>query len=347
MPPEIIQYRRWVKENFKIPSEKPNVVNVMPSSEGGLAENRSISHEIDLISTDDFPPLQTVSSSSQKDRAVSKSSSIDNSEIKPLALGGRTGTLYSSVGATSKPKQNPPSRPSTDSSNATKTESTGSALQGVAVTTPSKVKGNFPQSDVVVKESEVQSREIESEDLHTRDLESPSDDFIDEFVLDPYVSWGDICDDSLAADDDEFSNAVSESCNSTEVPIGNGGLSSWSGDEGPSHSTKQSNRPTYLATGNHDVGHRNGRRYSYNRRNRRTRSPCEGIGEQDLACARHTRQLIISSPEKPIIKPEKWAREEPKNHMKDQKVMSVKLYARFNDFACSATSLWHFHLVLL
>jgi len=320
VPPEIIHYRRWVKENFKIPSEKSNLVNVMSSSEGGVAEKSSVPQEIDLISTDDFPPLQTVSSSSQKDRAVSKSSSIDNSEIKPLALGGRTGTLYSSVGATNKPKQNPPSRSSTDSTNGSKTESIGSALQDVTVTTPSKVKGNCPQLEVVVTESEVKSKEIEeSEDHHTRDLESPSDDFIDEFVLDPYVSWGDICDDSLAGDEDEFSNAVSESCNSTEVPIGNGGLSAWSYDEGPSQSTKQSNRPTYLATGNHDVGHRNGRRYSYNRRNRRTRSPCEGIGEQDLACARHTRQLIISSPEKPIIKPEKWAREEPKNHTKDQK----------------------------
>lgn len=326
MPPEIFQYRRWVKETFKVPKEQS--VGLSSSSDTGHADKRGMPQEIDLISTDDFPPLQTASSSSQKDRM-----SIENSEIKTLTSGGRTGTLYSSVGAGNTPKQLELPNTVKDSTNEREKSGSTSSPHDVSAKLAIENKETCPQGYSATQENEIKLKEAESKDLGNRDLESPNEDFFDEFVLDPYVSWGDICDDGLADDDEdddddndnEHRNEIKEKYGKTESSFGNGGPSAWSSDDGANDSNKQPKRPTYLATGqlhftSHDDKNGTGRRYSYNRRNRRARSPCEGIGEQHLANARHARQLIISSPEKPIINPEKWAKEETKHYVKDHKV---------------------------
>ena len=326
-----MQYRRWVKENFKLPREQ--LVSLSSSSDAGHADKRSIPQEIDLISTDDFPPLQTANSSSQKDRTVSKNLSIENSEIKTSTPGGRAGTLYSSVGAANTQKQLELPNATEDSSDGREKSRSSSPQHDVSANISAiKDKGTCPQDYSAVEENESKLKEDESKDLGNGELEdSPNEDFIDEFVLDPFVSWGDICDDGLADDDDddddddEHRNKIEGKYGKTETSIGNGGPSAWSSDEGAIDSSKQPKRPTYLATGQshftpHNDRNSNGRRYSYSRRNRRPRSPCEGIGEQDLANARHARQMIISSPEKPIIKSDKWAKEETKHYVKDHKV---------------------------
>ena len=327
MPPEIVQYRRWVKENFKLPCEKSSSVSLTSSSDSGLGNKILSPKKIDLINSDDFPPLQTANSSSQKERTLSKNLGIENSEIKSVTSAGRTVTSYSSVGAANKSKQQ--QLHNSTKNTASEICKSGTAMRDMAMITNDGMKEACSQDDSPAgAEEKPKSTEPEPKDVETRDLDSPSDNFIDEFVLDPYVSWGDICDDSLAGDDEPENNVEESYGKTTEVSIGNGGPSAWSGDEATSYSGRQSKRPNYLATGigsstsheSHDGRHSNGRRYSYSRRNRRPRSPCEGIGEQDLANARQARQLIISSPEKPIIKPEKWAREETKLYVKDQKV---------------------------
>ena len=349
VPLEIVQYRKWVKDHFKVPKEQSDSIN-STSADAEPAQKDNTSPEIDLVNTDDFPPLQTANP--QKDRTVSKNSSVDNAEMKTGTSGSRTGTLYSSVGSANRPKQL--SLPLTTKNTKIDSESGKniSAMPDIAVSKTDKTKGECRkgESDNASKESELKPKELDSKDIESKDVESknvecneadsPEEDFIDEFIIDPYLSWGEICDDTLAEDDDH-KNTTDETYENAEAPIGSGGLSAWSSDEGASHSysSKEPQRPTYLATGqaqfiSHDERHGSGKRYSYHRRNRRPRSPCEGIGEQDLASARHARQLIISSPEKPIIKPEKWAREDTKHHSKDHKVFRISNRIRF-EAACN------------
>ena len=154
------------------------------------------------------------------------------------------------------------------------------------------------------------------------EIGSNSDDNLieDEFVLEPHLqgmSWGDICDEEGV---EEESPQLETKSKKTEPLIGSGGASMWSSDEGTTYAKKSQRRPNSLMP---DYSHHDGKRHGFHNRTRRSRSPCEGIGEQYLASARHTRQLIISSPEKPIVRPEKWAREETKHFTREAKVCAL------------------------
>ena len=89
--------------------------------------------------------------------------------------------------------------------------------------------------------------------------------------------------------------------------IGSGGTCQWSCDE-----TSSRKSADFIVKHGEDV------RKDVN--NRRTRSPCEGISEHDLENARQARQLIISSPEKPFVKPVKWGKEDMRHFLKESRV---------------------------
>lgn len=317
VPPEIMHYRRWVKENFKLPKQE----KISSPTKSESQEGMEIPIGIDIVNHDDFPPLQTANPPPQrKERSSARSSNSDRSESKSEeASTDGADSLYSSVGSDSKRKD--ANGPTIRENELTKNDAgrIGTTMQDVDIRKDEKKIQECQKEVVEISGAEKEATEV-------TDYSSPNEDFLDDFILDPYVSWGDICDDSSAYDNDQASTEKDKfGKTETTVPIGNGGSTAWSSDEGTMHSNKQAKRPTHLSTAQahsitSDERHGHGRRYSHHRRNRRPRSPCEGIGEQDLASARQTRQLIISSPEKPIIKPEKWAREDTKHHSRDHKV---------------------------
>ena len=268
--------------------------------------------EVDIVNNDDFPPLEspkpipkhnkansskvvaekklaeTHQSENKEEQKKNNAASLSNSNQLSLPLDNRL--LDTEVGV----------------------QSGEEATQDVAG------KNNKPEKN--------STGNAEAKKNNVVDIESTSSD-IDEFILEPYlegVSWGDLCDDTPVDDNSDTQDVEDKVCQRTGHQIGSGGASLWSGDESSPSENKVAKRPLHLATSHahfkfHEERNHTGKRSSYHYRNRRPRSPCEGIGEQDLANARQARQLIISSPEKPIIKPEKWAREDGKNP-RDHKV---------------------------
>ena len=307
-----MQCRRRVKENFRLPKQDALATISSQSHTPSLDAKGS---EIDIVNAEDFPPLQTANPLPQQtDPPTAKNVNIENSEVKHGKAAAHTSTLYSYVGSDSKARDLPV-KVTLNSDNIDDGAKTMVAIPDVA-----KPKAD---KDLELLQKEYTENDYKSEKLS--ECESPNEDLLDDFVLDPYISWGDMCDESLAEDED-FAN-TKERTLTAEALIGSGGPSAWSSDEGPLHSHRKPKRPTTLTTRHvhcapsiETKGSEKAR--SYQRRSR-TRSPCEGIGEQDLASARQARQLIISSPEKPIVKQEKWAREDLKHGSRDHKVSST------------------------
>ena len=288
--------RRWVKEDFRFPKQEAALATISSQSHSPFDAKGS---EIYIVNAEDFPPLQTANQLPQQtDPPTAKNVNIENSELKHAKAAAHTSTLYSCVGSDSKARD----LPVKVTLNSDYIDDGAKTM--VAVPDVAKPKAD---KDLELLQKEYTENDYKSEKLS--ECESPNEDLLDDFVLDPYISWGDMCDESLAEDED-FAN-TKEKTLTAEALIGSGGPSTWSSDEGPLHSHRKPKDPTTLTTRHVHCAPSSETKgsdkiRSYQRRSR-ARSPCEGIGEQDLASARQARQLIISSPEKPIIKHGKFA----------------------------------------
>lgn len=332
IPKEVLQYRKWVKNQYKIEieskSSEPEPQSIPNPNELSSKEIAAKPQIIDTINVDEFPPLQPSTQATSQPR---KSSSKENNKLSPRSNNNGSSSSQRER-SKSQPNQLSLSLSSRLSDMEKKQQQSDTATRAVAEKESSKELEKKISRSLPGEKSKAKTDDVKESTTNTQkepaniipdviEIGSNSDDNLieDEFVLEPHLqgmSWGDICDEESVEEEEESPRLETKS-KKTEPLIGSGGTSMWSSDEGTTYAKKSQRRPNSLMP---DYSHHDGKRHGFHNRTRRPRSPCEGIGEQYLASARHTRQLIISSPEKPIVRPEKWAREETKHFTREPKV---------------------------
>ncbi len=353
MSPEIIQYRRWVKTHYPLPpnNQHENEDDLNPGCNQNESQNKEKAQvEVDTpaeestsdnaITREDLPSSDINKSSSPEnikldtnknkiDEIIEKTSELRSDFVKASIVKGEASN--SNKGGNKeidsqhvKTKYSgPDTRPRSKSSEEYTSKPRSNSQKGVI-----EVAGCKASKAITAELEDAQNNRVEKRNTDRYGKSSNSESPIG---TGGKCQWS--SDENLPAESsNEIKNSTTHKLSLSENRNRRTGRNSNSWVAEPSSEIKNSStlKPTSSESGPRRIvkdGHNRGRHY---------RSPCEGISEHDLASAQQARQMIISSPEKPCVKPDKWLKEDSRNFNKESQVVfdswiiSVMLILKIN-----------------